>query len=430
MGNPMRFWKQGWQTFAAQPAWFQAAALAGLLLRLYFVIFTPGTYDVNIWQDHARNVRELGVIEYYHKTPMANHPPFMCQASSLMLSSAEVSGIPFRVILRLPFALLDCLTAILLFTVFRQGSRGRWLAVAYWLHPLAIMLSSYHGNTDSSMAFFVLLALWLLTRGKIVCAGVVLGASLWIKLPAILAFPALLLSVDGWRNRLWFAAVAGATAISTYLPALWLDAAAVLKNVVGYHGQLLQTTDGVPVWGWFRVLMPNVVAPEWMDQPPEWVRLLVNQSWRIALGLLLVLVWRRHQQRTPLQVGATLAASYTLVFGLTENWAFQYFAWAIPFWFFLPGWYAILASILAGGYIYSLYWFLCGSPGLRGEWDFLGHPQWPDIVTLFRDYAVLFFFVTAVWFLISVIAPGRALRIIWPPDENPDPPEVDKTTIS
>jgi hypothetical protein len=41
---------------------------------------------------------------------------------------------------------------------------------------------------------------------------------------------------------------------------------------------------------------------------------------------------------------------------------------------------------------------------LLGKWDFVGHPHWPDIVIEFRDLAMLFFAVSACWFVISAAA--------------------------
>ena len=75
--------------------------------------------------------------------------------------------------------------------------------------------------------------------------------------------------------------------------------------------------------------------------------------------------------------------------------------------------------ILAGGYIYSLYWFLCGNPWLSGKWDFVGHPFWPEWVMEFRDLAVLFFFVSAWVFLISAL---REQIVTWFRPPNADSP--------
>ena len=75
--------------------WFWVVIALGAALRFYLVVFTEGTYDVTIWEQHARGVSELGLFDYYHSSPKANHPPFILEAESLLWRGAQSSGIPF-----------------------------------------------------------------------------------------------------------------------------------------------------------------------------------------------------------------------------------------------------------------------------------------------------------------------------------------------
>ena len=92
-----------WKWFLAQPIWFRSALALGLILRLYCVIFTEGTSDVGYWQHHAERVSAIGLVNYYHETPYANHPPLMSEISVLLLRFSGFAGIPFRMVLRLPY---------------------------------------------------------------------------------------------------------------------------------------------------------------------------------------------------------------------------------------------------------------------------------------------------------------------------------------
>jgi hypothetical protein len=387
--------------FLAQPVWFQLVLALGIILRLYFVFLTQGTYDVEIWQRHAERINEIGLIRYYHENPVANHPPFISEIISFTLQFAGRTAIPFRVLLRLPFCLIDGGTVILLLLILRQASRRLLVATAYWLNPLAILYSSYHGNTDSAVAFFVLLSVWLLSRSRNLGGALALGAGLWIKLPVILAAPALLLLVEGWRKKLGFLALAGLAAFSTYLPAFLIDARVVWANVFSYRGQYIHTTAGVPIWGWLTMVVSIFGPTDWLRKHIGLILFLLRHGTMFALGLIPVLVWRRRAHRSPSEVCATIAASYTLIYAMSANWSFQYFAWSLPFWLFLPIWFPILASLLAGGYIYSLYSYDCGNLFLRGRWDFVGHPHWPEVVIVFRDLTVFFFLASACWFIIA-----------------------------
>lgn len=382
-------------------AGFWVAIVIGILIRLYLILFTQGTYDAIIWHHHATGVRNLGLIEYYRANSNMNHPPFISVAISLLPKVTEATGIPFETLLRAPFALLDAGTLLLLLNLLRNN-RHRFVAAAfYWLNPLTMIFSSFHGNTDSAIAFFLLLAVWLLSREKIIWAAVALGASFWIKLPGIMAIPAFVFFLQGWRKRLLFLAVIGLVGVSTYIPAIIKDAPIVYKNIFGYHGIITKTNSGIPIWGCYTFLVPlfNVL--------PSGLKLILNRpfffvlnnSWFISVLLIVLLSWLRQSRRTISHLGATIAAAYTIIYGFSNNWTFQYLAWSIPFWLFAPPVFLFGATLFAGGYIYSLYWLLCGNPWLLGTWDFIPHPQWPDIVILFRNLATLFFFLSACIFL-------------------------------
>jgi hypothetical protein len=380
--------------------WFWVVVLTGAALRFYLAVFTQGTRDVELWQEHAGGVRDFGLIGYYHTSKEANHPPFISYAESLLLRTADAVGVPYRIFLRLPFALLDAGTTALLALVL-TGNRSRWwLTALYWLNPLAIIFSAYHGNTDSAIPFFLLLCIWLLSKGSMIGAAIAMGTGLWIKLPGILALPALLLLIQNWRKRLLFVAVTGVTAILSYVPALVADAQIVIANVFGYHGRQLYTTGHIPVWG-TKVLLFSFIAPpaKWPEQLHAPVLFFFNHSWQLAVVLALLLTWLRRSCRSVPEVCATTGMLYVVIYGFSDSWAFQYFAWSLPFWFFLPPWFFVSAITLGTVYIYSLYWLVCGNAWLLGKWDFVGHPDWPPSLLWVRNVTVLFFFISACVFL-------------------------------
>ena len=391
--------------------WFWTAIALGTALRFYLVVFTEGTQDVAIWERHARDVRDRGLIGYYHGDPSANHPPFISEAEALLVRASEGTGIPFRILLRAPFALVDAGTAFLLLLLLGD-CRWRFVAAAaYWLNPLSIIFSAYHGNTDSAVAFFLVLCVWLLSKKKLLGAAITVGISLWIKLPIVLAIPAFVFFIPDWRRRFQFLLIAGVVALATYVPALIQDPAIIWKNVFGYRAQILHTTAGVPAWG-PRVLLFSIIAA-----PQSWpvafrapILFFLENSWLIALALMLPITWLRHNSRAVSELCATIAIVYLIVLALSDGFSFQYFAWSLPFWFFLPRWFFIPAILLVSGYIYILYWHLCGNPWLLDGWDFNGHPYWPFFVVALRNVAYLLFCAGAIWFTVSTTVPAFRLR--------------------
>ncbi|MEY2544799.1 MAG: hypothetical protein QOE81_2260 [Verrucomicrobiota bacterium] len=391
--------------------WFWVIVALGAALRFYLVVFTDGTQDVAIWERHARDVREQGLIGYYHGDPSANHPPFISEVESWLFAASDATGIPFRISLRAPFALLDAATALLLFSLL-SACRWRFVAAAvYWFNPLSIIFSAYHGNTDSAVAFFLVLCVWLLSKDKLLAAAIALGVSLWIKLPTVLAVPALLFFIPDWRGRVRFLLVCGVVALATYVPALFQDPAIIWKNVFGYRAQILHTTAGVPTWG-PRVFLFSIIAA-----PPSWpvtmrapIIFFLANSWLIAVALALVITWLRRFKRSVAELCATIAGIYLIVLALSDGFSFQYFAWSLPFWLFFPRWFFIPAIVLVSGYIYFLYAYLCGNPWLLGLWDFNGHPDWPFLVVALRNAAYPLFCAGAIWFVISATIQASRVR--------------------
>src|SRR5438067_2429541 len=383
---------------------FWTAMLVGALLRIYCVGFTNGTGDMDDWEDHAQQVRDRGLIGYYHANSFANHPPFISEVGSLILSVSRATHIPFRILFRGLFGLIDVGNALLLFALL-PNNRSRFLATAfYWLSPAAIILSAYHGNTDTAVAFFLLLAIWLAAKNRAGFSGGAFGAGLWIKLPGILAFPAFVTFFRTRRFRIIFTLAAAGIALSTYLPALIQDYKVVWTNVFGYRGLILQTTGGVPLWGpsvlLFSTIAPSSVWPEKILQPTLFV---LEQSWYLAIAAMFLLMWLRRNRRAPDELCATIAIAYVILLGFSDYWAFQYFAWSLPLWFFLPWRFSVPAISLTSAYLYSLHWLFTGSASLQGGWDFGAHPTLPWPVLYLRDLGVAFFIVSALIFLAMAI---------------------------
>jgi len=372
----------------------------GALLRIYCVTCTNGTGDMEDWEDHATQVRDRGLIGYYHANSYANHPPFVSEASSLILRLSTATHIPFRILFRAPFALFDAGNALLLFLLLPENRWRLFATACYWLSPAAILISSYHGNTDTAVGFFILLSIWLAAKGRTAISGAAFGAGFWIKLPGILGLPALILMFRSWRARIVFVVAAFVTAAVTYAPALLRDYKIVWTNVFGYRGLILQTAGGMPLWG-PSVLLFSTFAPmqAWPEKAVHAILFLLERSSLIAIAAILLLTWFRKDRQLLPQVCATIGMSYAILFGLSDYWAFQYFAWGLPFWFFLRWWFSVPAVLLTSAYLYSLHWLFCGNPWLSGPWDFANHPTLPFVILMLRDLAVGFFVASACVFL-------------------------------
>jgi hypothetical protein len=370
-----------WRRALERPgAWFWLALALGAALRAWLVVSTEGSFDVAIKAVHGHSVQTFGVLDTYARSEIFNHPPQMGRFFAAVASLAASSDVPFRVWLRAPFAVLDLGTALLLLHLL-HASRWRFAAAAlYWLHPLALIFSAYHGNTDTAVAFFCLLSMTGAVAGCAALAGAALGVGLWVKLPVLVAAPGLCLAFGTWRARALFTASALVVGAAGALPEILQDPALLYQRIVGYSGTGMVTPRGVAVWGLVHVLHlsgTRVAA--------------AAASWNtfVCFAPIVALAWLRRGEREPRALGATLAASFALLYGTTSYWAFQYLAWSLPFWFFLPARIAAPVTLLLAAYVYGVYANYTGSPLLLGRWDFVRHAPWPPLLVGLRDASVL-----------------------------------------
>jgi hypothetical protein len=380
--------------FVREPGpWLWLALALGAALRVYLLVFTEGTFDVAIKLHHGTQVGHLGLLEYYRQAQVFNHPPLMGEWFALLARLAETTDIPFRVLLRAPFALLDLGSALLLLGLLRGHAYRYAVFAAYWLHPLAAIYSAYHGNTDSAVAFFALLSVWLASSAgssRPAAAGAALGVGLWVKLPVLVAAPALFFALPAWRARWRFAAAAGLVGLAGYLPLAALEPQLLFERIVAYPGSGVETPRGIAIWG---------IAPVLGLGGTRLAELLAEYNTLVCWMPILGLAWLRRGRLAPCALGASVCGSFLMLYGLTSFWAWQYLAWSVPFWFFLGWRFAALATLLLGGYVYGAYALFTGSPWLLGRWDFIRHGPWPIYLDVLRGASVLLCFLSA-WVLL------------------------------
>jgi len=386
--------------FLREPGpWLWLALALGAALRVYLLVCTEGTFDVAIKLHHGTQIGRLGLLEYYRQAPVFNHPPLMGEWFAALVRLAAATDLPFRLLLRAPFALLDLGSAWLLLRLLRDCSYRYAVFAAYWLHPLAAIYSAYHGNTDSAVAFFALLSVWLASGaggGRPAAAGAALGVGLWIKLPVIVAAPALWLAFPTWRERWRFAAAAAGIGLAGYLPLAALEPQLLFERIIAYPGSGVETPRGISIWG---------IAPVLGLAGTKAAQLLAEFNTLVCWVPILAFAWLRRGRREPRELGASVCGSFLILYGLTSFWAWQYLAWSIPFWFFLGWRFAALATLLLGGYVYGAYALFTGSPWLLGRWDFVRHAPWPMHLDVLRGASVVLCLVSAgVLFVRAVLA--------------------------
>ena len=162
----------------------------------------------------------------------------------------------YGVWLKVPSAILDVGTALLLFHIARLAgsskSLARLVSLAWIFNPFSILTTSVWGVNDPLPVFFTVLSLFFILRNKRrdpYLAGLSLGVGIALKLYPLLLLPVLLARTQGARAKLWSLALVIIAPLVTSLPILLTNGATYLRTryegaeVGGSYGPMLKELE-------------------------------------------------------------------------------------------------------------------------------------------------------------------------------------------
>ncbi len=394
---------------ASWPWWFAVALAAGAALRVALALNTVGTDDVALWSHHVAQIKAHGLAESYARGPYFNHPP---PSALFMYGSFEFAhwlGVnavtPYRVLV----ACVGVLNVLLLVRVL-AGQHWRWLAGAiYALSPMSLTLSGQHGNLDPLVATLALLGTMTAASGRVLATGVLIGLGAWLKLPALIAAPALGWAFQTFRQRALCAAVAVAVAAGPFvwgvaatdgMPTVQFDeltqrfslevdpqpANVFVRRVLLYRGSNLQLPEQSDAWLWgWRNLLVRAVGD--LDALPGDALSWMSVSPALSLASILLVSYLRRSERTRVGIGANIGVSFVLFYALVNDCATQYFSWGAPFLFCLGPWIGCASHVVLSAFVYGFYALATADPLLRPPWSLERVGPWPDWLVNARDGA-------------------------------------------
>lgn len=300
------------------------------LLKLYLALTSEGSLDTAAFLDHLQEIRSLGVGAYLVRGAFNNpfnSPPPMIHVIRLWGWLAETTGIPFRFWLRFPSVMADLGSFFLVIRWLKRlwptRNHGAVL-LSLALCPTAILISGYHGNTDSIMIFLVLMALYTVDNTWL--AGLIFGLALCVKVVPLIFVPAVFFYLASWNKRLIFFGLAALVFVVCSLPYLVQDPKAALITVFAYSSLYGH-------WGWTQLAV--IVSPN-----PTYLhgRFDVQGSHAIFAGILklitLVLVvgvsaWlNRLRPKISLFIQCGLITAIFLF--MASGFGVQYLVWLVP----------------------------------------------------------------------------------------------------
>lgn len=361
----------------ARSGWFIAAVAAvSFLVKLLLALKTYGTNDVYTYDQFSFWSRYLGV-SLYHIDPLFNHPPSMIHLLHALSWLCKVTGVPFSFGLRLPAIIADAANLWLVWKLLEDRGKERtiyWALILLAASPTLILVSGFHGNTDSVVMFFVLLSVYLVEKGQSAwLVGVVFGLAHCVKVYPLIAGPAIFLNLAGWSRKLKFCTAASVVLLAAWSPYFYQDPRIVIGQVFGYRSSYGD-------WGLSYILdQLTALAPRLTA---------LNSAFNhfgayISLGLVCLLSWRMATSGSRPKLFSQVGLVFLLFLSVSSGFGVQYLAWLAP-WVVEQGWAAAALFYTTSGVflflVYNLWaqgfpWYLADSYNLGTFVGYFDHVQ-------------------------------------------------------
>ncbi|HZB28742.1 MAG TPA: hypothetical protein VE465_01115 [Streptosporangiaceae bacterium] len=350
----------GLALLAARRGWAPRLAVSlcvGVALRL--AIFMIAVRD-QTWQPQDLGVDFLDAansvlkgedpVNHLHREGGWHFLPFMAYLLAGERQLGLWLGIGWGSVARLAPVIADCALIPLTGRLAAAGTgaadvrRRARCAFQYACMPVAIMVSSIHGQFAPITLALGVAAILAARAGRAHLAGLLIGLSVTSTSWSVLLVPGLLLLVAGVRRRLtvlgWIAAVPAAFLLSS-----WLVLDTPLRRLPATAQAVASTRPVVGDWGWTAIVTQGRLS----------VSPTLGQIGTVVLLIALLAAgwwWRRADP-------ITLTMALLLVFVVvTYRFGAQYLLWPLPFLIArIPRgtWPAITASAIwaAIGYLYT-----------------------------------------------------------------------------
>ena len=225
------------------PVWLPSARLIAIvaflafLLKMALALRTFGTNDVYNYERFMIWSQYLGADVYrppwdWDRPPFM-HPPFILHMLRVLAWLVQTSGMTFAFWLRVPGIFADSVSLWLVWKILgprAQEPSIRWALLMLAGAPALILMSGFHGNTDTVMIMFVVLAVYLIERGRVAGAGAAFALSMSFKLMPVIAIPAIYLNLNKPRRRVASLSALGAALVLLWSPYIFQDPSVHLQE--------------------------------------------------------------------------------------------------------------------------------------------------------------------------------------------------------
>lgn len=266
---------------------------------------------------------------------------------------ARATGLSFALLVKLPVLAAELAIVALLVRWGRErGGAARGAAWLYALHPVAVLVSGFHGQFDSLALLMVLVAVRAGTRGRHDAAALALAAAIAIKSFPVLALPLLAARVDGASARLRFALLALAPVGILLLPFVLHDARAVTRELLGYGG--VADFGWIGAWRGLRWAAEGTLA----RGEARFHGALIPLA-KVLFLAVYAAVAVRMARRDPVAGVLAVFVAFQAFYGALSA---QYLLWVVPLAVLRPDRWLALYTVFAAAGLVGFYLFL--APGV------------------------------------------------------------------
>jgi hypothetical protein len=309
--------------------------------------FKTAGWDVLHHQDPILNTRQNG---------WGSLPVYAFVLAGAYWASLHLH-VSWLIIARVPAILCDVGVVVLVGVLARAtGERAALRRFQYACSPLAILVSSAHGQAEPACLLFSLAAFAVILRaGRQVsgrragAAGILFGLAIAAQTWPVVFGPALLLTLPAWRRRAQFTAGAAAV-VALLFVSLPVTVGTPVAKLPYIAAQFVETRPSFGNWGWSGVWLAvhPTRLPVWQD--PLWLTAgSVGTKVAVAGALLAVWWWRRAH---PLDVAT---ATTTALLAITPSFGNQYLLWQAPSATARPARLSIPLQVVLGAYAAIFY---------------------------------------------------------------------------
>lgn len=297
--------------------------VSAAVVRLVVALCTYGTNDPFLWHKYGMICHEQGFLHAWKYDPWLNHPPLPLAWAYLWYELLGTKLYLYCLAIKLPPMLGDLLAVrVIWLLAVERGITDRnavRLASLYAFNPIAILISAYHGNTDSLMAALLLCAFRYALLNNMLLGGLMLGAAINVKLAPVPCIILLFASARSWRGAADAFSGLALWAIP-FIPVLAVSFEAFVSRAIFY----------LPLMTSWGLMVPFTLG----TNNPDWERfsaIAIGYHRHLTLVVLFsvafALAWRIYRRRmNPLDGGA---AFFCFLVAWTTA-SVQYLVWPLP----------------------------------------------------------------------------------------------------